>query len=411
MTNIGRRYTKRSWGWRLAFTTAGIGAVGLASLGVQGSALAGAASGSRGSDGNFVATRILSGTSLHHSFQPAGTTTRQTESLTDPDDISQLGGDLFVGFQNGVGPQGQASTDGNRDSTIVEMTLRGDPVAQWDVVGKTDGVTADPHTGTVIATVNEDANSSLYVVDPRSSAAPQHYAYNAALPHGGGTDAISVVGGQLFVSASAPGTTGQPAPQPAYPAVYSVALNPSTLVATATPVFFDEATATVANVNRPTPGETTKLALTDPDSNEVVPEHAVRFGGDFMLTSQGDQKQIYLQNDGHGTRLSVLALSQSVDDTAWPTDPDGELYATDSTDDSVNVVTGPFNQGQPVVVATPCGSNSAPATCPAPPAFPPNYLASLDPWTGQVSALSVKASSSFTPQGGLAFVPGRRTHS
>ncbi len=30
-----------------------------------------------------------------------------TEPLTDPDDITLLGNDIFVGFQNGVGPQGQ----------------------------------------------------------------------------------------------------------------------------------------------------------------------------------------------------------------------------------------------------------------------------------------------------------------
>ena len=32
-----------------------------------------------------------------------------TEPLTNPDDITLLGNDIFVGFQNGVGPQGQAS--------------------------------------------------------------------------------------------------------------------------------------------------------------------------------------------------------------------------------------------------------------------------------------------------------------
>jgi hypothetical protein len=360
--------------------------------------------------GSFEVRQILSGMSLRHSFTPGGTTAIKTEPLSDPDDITRLGDDLFVGFQNGVGPQGEASPDGNLDSTVVELTLTGHPVAQWEVVGKTDGVTADPYTGRVIATVDEDLNSALYLINPGAptATAATRYSYNHnPLPHNGGTDAISIYNGAIFISASAPGTIGLPAPQASYPAVYSVTLNSSTKVATVAPVFFDEATATVVNVESPQFGKTTQLALTDPDSNEVVPGYGARFAGAFMLTSQGDLEQIFL--DPHSaaatSRLSVLSLSQSVDDTAWPSDPSGSLYSTDSTNDGVDVVTGPFRAGQPLAVATPCGANSAPATCPAP-GFPANYLASLDPWTGQVSTVNISGAP-YVPQGGLAFVPGR----
>jgi hypothetical protein len=57
-----------------------------------------------------------------------------------------------------------------------------------------------------------------------------------------------------------------------------------------------------------------------------------------------------------------------------------------------------------MVVATPCGANSAPPTCPAP-GYPANYLATLNPWTGQVRAVTV-AGATYVPQGGLAFVAG-----
>ena len=40
--------------------------------------------------------------------------------------------------------------------------------------------------------------------------------------------------------------------------------------------------------------------------------------------------------------LSVLSLSQSVDDTAWPDGAQGILYATHSTDDTVDAVAGDF---------------------------------------------------------------------
>jgi hypothetical protein len=352
----------------------------------------------------LTAQTILSGNSLTHSFTVAGTSTVSSEPLSSPDDITRLGRDIFVGFQNGVGPQGQSSPTGNLDSTIVEMTLSGQPVAQWDVQGKADGVTADPDAHTVIATVNEDANSSLYVITPGPGGSAHHYSYSEALPHDGGTDAISVLEGRLLISASAPGTTGSlPAPQPTFPAVYAVALDPWSSVATVTPFFGDEDPAVVANVGTTQTGKTVRLGLTDPDSNEIVPQDGPRFAGDFMLTSQGDQEQIFVGNPwSRDHELSVLSLSQSVDDTAWPDGARGVLYATDSTNDTVDAVTGAF-PGGPVVAATPCGANSAPPTCPAPPAYPANYLASLNPWTGQVSPLAV-GGAPFAPQGGLLFV-------
>jgi hypothetical protein len=78
-----------------------------------------------------------------------------------------------------------------------------------------------------------------------------------------------------------------------------------------------------------------RLALTDPDSNEIVPLSGPRFGGDFMLTSQAD---------------------------------------------------------------------NAPATCPAP-GFPPNYLGSLNPWTGHITRVAVSGPV-FEPQGMVFVSPG-----
>jgi hypothetical protein len=350
---------------------------------------------------SLTAFTILSGQTLHHTYAVNGTGTSATEPLTKPDDITQLDGFIFVGFANGVGPQGEPSSDGNLDCTVVGMNRFGQALAQWDVQGKCDGLTADPAIGGLIATVNEDANSSLYTITagPGGAAVVRHYTYNEALPHNGGTDAISVLGNKILVSASAPGTTG---PAPALtPAVYSVTLNPATLVASVSPYFNDEDAASVANTGSGQ-GQTVNLALTDPDSSEIVPKTAPRFGGEFMLTSQGDLQQIFVGSKARpSSALSVLSLSVAVDDTAWAEGP-GVLYGTDSTNDAIDVVGGAFPQG-PLVAATPCGSNSAPATCPGP-GFPANYLGSLNPWTGAVTQLAV-GGANFVPQGGLLFMP------
>jgi hypothetical protein len=205
----------------------------------------------------------------------------------------------------------------------------------------------------------------------------------------------------VLLSASAPGTSGKPAPQPTYPAVYSVTFDRHSHVATVEPVFFDEAPAAVANTGSADHGQTVHLALTDPDSSEVVP-HPARFAGDFMLTSQGDLEQIFLSR--HRDRgLSVLRLSPSIDDSARATGRPGRLYATDSSSDAVDVVTGRFRDGTMLVAVTPCNANSAPSTCPAP-GFPANFLGSENLRTGQISPVQVSGPN-LQPKG-LIFVNG-----
>lgn len=163
-------------------------------------------------------------------FVPADSARHHSAPLTLPDDITAAGQYLFTASQNGVGPQGQAAPDGNRDSTVVEFTRRGRVIRQWDIRGKCDGLTADPARHRVIATVNEDAHSSVYTIAPWAAPAGQvrHYTFSAPLPSKGGTDAISVFHGLVLISASAPGTTGAAAPQSSYPAVYQVTFHPVT---------------------------------------------------------------------------------------------------------------------------------------------------------------------------------------
>ena len=344
--------------------------------------------------GGFTDRVVLGGAQLEHTT-PAG-----RETLTKPDDITSLDGHLFVAFQNGVGPQGEASSTGNRSSTVVELDASGRALKQWDIVGKCDGLTADPLTGRLIATVNEDAKSSLDTINPTNGLIV-HYVYSEPLPSAGGTDAISIYRGMILISASAPGTTGLPAPQPFYPAVYRVELDTLPGVAVIYPLFGDEAPATPANLGAGKAPVT--LMLTDPDSSEGVPFYAQRFAGDFMLTSQGDDEQVFVSDAG-GPRqsLSVLKLSGSVDDTAWPSISSGALYVTDGSGDTVNRITGPFQPGSVFVADTPCGANNAPSPCPAP-GFPPNFLGQLNPWTGAIAAVALSGPA-VEPQG-IVFLP------
>ncbi|MDP9117229.1 MAG: hypothetical protein M3O28_08260 [Actinomycetota bacterium] len=299
---------------------------------------------------------------------------------TSPDDLTNVGDSLFVSFQNGV-PSTGGTVGTPTTSTIVKLGLDGTIEHTWKLTGKCDGLTADPANGRVVATVNEDGNSSLYTIPAYGNSAATHYVYDAnPLPHGGGTDNITIYRGDTYVIASAPASGG--------PALYRVTLDAGIAHLAAAP-FYDTSTATVANAGAN--NATVNLALTDPDSSTVVPDVSPRFARDFMLDAQGDQQAIFASHLGAANqRLQVLNLSQSVDDTAFATRRRGILVATDSKADSVVVIAGAFTPGGAYTSVTPGNANSAP------PNPTPNYLGQINLSTGSVSAVSV-AGATLTP--------------
>ena len=356
---------------------------------IRGVALSGAvalcAIGSLVLAGTAAADEDAAGTGFTSSVFARGGTT-----LSAVDDITSMQGSIFVAWQNGVGPKGEPATNGNTQSTIAQYSSTGHLVNSWQLTGRCDGMTADSRNDRIIATINEDGNSSLAVIKPDAPAASQLalYTYSPNPPvHGGGTDAPHIYRGQILISASNPSDTTQPA-------VYRATLSGTT--ATLTSVFTDDSSAIVANTNDPMFGKSVTLGLTDPDSNFVVPGSSPRFGGDFVLDSQGDQQQVYVRDAGRpGQQMYVLNLSQSVDDTVWATSSSGTLYATDGHS-TVYAIHGQFEVGTAFSAVTPGNANNAPPT-PG-----PNYLATLDLNTGVLTPVAGVA----FPVKGLTFVGG-----
>src|SRR5262249_16061821 len=108
--------------------------------------------------------------------------------------------------------------------------------------------------------------------------------------------------------------------------------------------------ATATGVNASDAGKRVTLALTDPDSNGVVPSSSPEFAGDFMLNSQGDEELIF--------------------------------------------------SGAYTAVA-PCNANNAPSACPGP-GYPANSLGTISLETGAVGRVALNGV--VTPKG-LIFVP------
>jgi hypothetical protein len=323
---------------------------------------------------------------------------------TGPDDLTSLavpGVDgglpvLWTDFQNGVNPDGTPGTGGATNSTVAGFDAStGTLVKSFSVPGHVDGLTADPFLHQLIATTNEDANSSLFLIDPVAGTVVNYaYSPNPEVPPvsgNGGTDSIALVGSQIFVTHSNPSDTTQPAD-------YSVALNSTTHIATLTPGFFDNSSATDAVSGAPT-----TLALTDPDTNYYVPPMVPRFGGQLATISQADGQIIFsANNSGTVPTLSVLHLTDNksgnvppIDGLAVATSGKGTLYVVDATGNKIQALD---------TTGWPAGTvfvSEASNTTPTAPSVNNPLVGTLDLTTGKITPLG----NTFVNPKGLLYVP------
>jgi hypothetical protein len=268
-----------------------------------------------------------------------------------PDDIVRLDGDVFIAYQNGVSSTGEPGPGGITTSTVIEYDESGNVINQWTPTGRVDGLGADPFRHLIYATANEDGNSSFYVIDPSAPVASQlrHFSYSD--PSGaisGGTDAVSVDPcGNIYISASNPAAANSNA------VVRAVVGSPGADEVALSKTFADNA-AGAGNGNG---GGPVTLALTDPDSNTIVPAASPRFANTFMLDSQGDGQLVFapfgLSGSTPASALTQLTLSVPgaathpvVDDVRWASADGGVLYVVDQGANIVYKITGPFRAGQ-----------------------------------------------------------------
>jgi hypothetical protein len=287
----------------------------------------GAASGAAAPAGHLAGPTTLPQTTFV-SAPPTG--------ATGPDDITHLatpGLDhghamIWTAFQNGVNPNGTPGKPGGLAHSTVAGYDRttGKLVMTINVTGKVDGLTADPWTGTLIATANEDDNSAFNILYPALGAVATYtYSPNPAFSGNGGTDSIAIKDGTIYLAHSNPANTAQATD-------YLVTLHRTTLVAQLTPVFWDNSTV----INAVT-GASTTLALTDPDTNFIMPSASPRFAGTLATVSQADGELIFASHLGGTPRLHVLPMTDNISGNVPPIDGlavatcgDGTLYVVDA---------------------------------------------------------------------------------
>jgi|GEM_PF-472313 len=235
-----------------------------------------------------------------------------------PDSVTTAGGSTFIEYGNGAD-----STGAGGSSTIVQYDKAGRIEFSYSLSGSVDGLKYNPVTGEIWALQNQDGNSTLTLIDPKTHdvSAPLSFANPSATR---GYDDVVFKGNQVFLSYTNPVNPGDP-----------------TLVE-------------LVNGDRPSGTLTTKSILSfgatgldtvtgkvelvpqnDPDSLKLAPN------GDLLLTSGDDGAIIDVKHAGTAqqsvsfTPIAGVGAGAGLDDVIKPDATSGTFVLTDTATDKV----------------------------------------------------------------------------
>lgn len=227
--------------------------------------------------------------------------------LSAPDSIVALGTHVFVGYGDGHKPDG---SDG-LNSQVVEFDGNGTVLRIYTVPGHNDGLKYDPATRQLWALQNEDANTNLVLIDPKTHW--QRIYGVTSFPHGGGYDDIVFLNCKTYISASNPASNPNTGP-----AIVTARLGAGGL--NVTPFLAGNAQAIDIPSDQPV-----QLNLQDPDSMTTDPL------GDIVLDSQADQELIIVSHPGQRSQRVVrLPLTYQGASGATPVETDDTAFITSS---------------------------------------------------------------------------------
>jgi hypothetical protein len=302
--------------------------------------------------------------------------------LTAPDSITIGGGSIFVEYGNGADSTGLKGS-----STIIQYDRAGNVEYTYDIAGSVDGLRYNPYTGKVWALQNQDGNSTLSLIDPKTHtvSGPFHYA-NASATRG--FDDVVFKGSQVFLSYTNPSTDASPNDAPTLVELIGgeAALSRGDLI---TQPILTTASTGVDTVT----GKTTVVPQIDPDSLTLAPN------GDLLFSSGDGGVIIEVHNPGQGAKQSVTYTPISgaevggagLDDVIKPSATSGTFYVSDATGDRViSFHVSGLNTND--YYASVGGAQNA--------------FGQIDPTTGKFTALVSNANEmGFGSPHGVAFVP------
>jgi hypothetical protein len=251
---------------------------------------------------------------------------------TAPDSITDTPGSVWVEYGNGVDTTGVMPGS----STIVQYSTSGAIQHTYQISGEVDGLKYNPATGMVWALQNNDANSTLSLINPVTHAVsgplsyaspPYAYGPNSGpnANNGRGYDDVAFLGKQVFLSYTNPASPTDPVVQ---------LLNQG-----------DNPTGTLTTTDILT-AQQTGIPSPDIDSLKTTPS------GGLVLTSEGDG---IAASDGRFTLINNPGTSgqsltnvrvidgmgnnvQKMDDVLFPGATSGTLYVADTNSNNVFAV-------------------------------------------------------------------------
>ena len=245
--------------------------------------------------------------------------TGQAVNATGPDSITIGGGSLWISYTNGADSTGLGGS-----STVVQYDLKGAISHTFTIAGSVDGLKIDPRTGLVWALQNQDGNSTLTLIDPKTGITPNSPFHYQVTSSTNGYDDVVFRGGQVFLSYTNPSA-------PSDPTIQLLENRESPLIVK--PILTMGATG----LNLATGQSKQPTIQNDPDSLKLTP------GGALMLSSGDDGVLTFVLNPGtDDQRVAFLTLLgpqnarvSGLDDAIFPNSEAGTLYLTDTGNNRV----------------------------------------------------------------------------
>lgn len=244
------------------------------------------------------------------------------------DSITIAGKYVFVEYGNGV--DSTRMVPGN--STIIQYDKAGNFVHAYSIAGSVDGLKFNPETGMVWTLQNQDARSSLTLIDPNTQTIAAHFDY-ANPSTSRGYDDVVFKGQDVFLSYTNPTGNGDPT---IVKLLNGRSPKPGDLLTTA-PVLLD-GTMGYDTVT----GKIELIPQTDPDSLKLAAN------GDLIFSSNADGAIIDVQNPGTSKQAVAFTPIQGIpagsvgnaglDDVIKPTATSGTFYISDARDGHVITV-------------------------------------------------------------------------
>ncbi len=294
---------------------------------------------------------------------------------TQPDSVTMDDGSIWIEYGNGADSTGKMANQGS--STIVRYDMQGRVQATLSLPGTIDGLKFDPVSQQIFALKNQDANSYLYLIDPKTNTASGPLSYGSGYVYGAtsshGFDDVAFTGGKVFESATNPVATGD--------AVVDMLDNgnsPSGTLNTS-PILRLGDTGTnlvTGQTNQPLP-------VADPDSLKTLSD------GSLILTSDHDELLVLISHPGTSQQtasfVTLPAESSGLDDAIMPTATSGTFVISNAGANDVLKVSVTGLHTNDIYVAV--GSDNA--------------IDQLDPTTGALTPLITGLNSPH----GMMFIP------